>query len=62
MVQKRLKNFGIQNPIKEVKSDSTDDTYLLYRKEGRVRCTCPGNARWQNCKHVERYIKEEGKA
>ncbi len=60
-MQKRLKSFGIQNPIKEVMSDTLETTYLLYRKAGKIRCTCIGNNVRKTCKHVDRYIEEGGK-
>ena len=55
---KRLKNFGITNPIKEVISSDPSQTYLLYRKGDKVRCTCIGNSVHGRCKHVDRYIEE----
>jgi len=52
----RLKNFGIKNPIKEVRSESDpDQTYLLYHKGGKVRCTCIGNEIRKTCKHSKAY-------
>ena len=59
MAIKRLKNFGIKNPIKEVKSDFSEETYLLYRENAHViRCTCMGNSVHRTCKHVTRYKEE----
>jgi hypothetical protein len=55
-MQKRLKNFAIKNPIKEVRSESdSSKTYLLYRSGNKVRCTCIGNAVRGTCKHVKAY-------
>jgi len=62
MTIKRLKNFGIKNPIKEVRSESdSDKAYLLYRSGNKVRCTCIGHSVRGKCKHVDRYIAEGGK-
>ena len=61
MAQKRLKNFGIKNQIKEVKSDTTKDIYMLYREDKEIRCTCIGNSYRKYCKHVDRYKEEGGK-
>jgi len=55
----RLKNFGIKNPIKEVRSESDPGkTYLLYQSGSKVRCTCIGNSVYGKCKHSKAY--EEG--
>ena len=52
----RLKNFGIKNPIKEVRSESDPDkTYLLYQSGSKVRCTCIGNMTHKHCKHSKAY-------
>lgn len=58
MAQKRLKNFGVKNPIKEVKSETTKETYVLYREGEKVRCTCIGNSFRKTCKHVDKYLQE----